>query len=73
MTDAELTAFLSSGAQSYGKSAYMLIYERKSKRDLVEHNDGEEKKVDFRGVEPYVPEWIADMVSADNKRFLVDS
>lgn len=34
MSDTELTAFLSSGAQSYGKSAYMLIYERKSKRDL---------------------------------------
>jgi len=34
LTDAELTAFLSSGSQSYGKSAYMLIYERKSKRNL---------------------------------------
>ena len=34
MTDSELTAFLASGSQSYGKSAYMLIYERKSKKDL---------------------------------------
>jgi len=52
MTDVELTAFLSAGAQSYGKSAYMLIYERKSKKNLTEFSiDGEietSKVIDFR-------------------------
>lgn len=37
MTDSDLTAFLTSGAQSYGKSAYMLVYERKSKQNLTEY------------------------------------
>ena len=36
MTDAELASFLASGAQTYGKSAYMLVYERKSKKNLRE-------------------------------------
>lgn len=36
MTDAELAAFLSTGSKTYGKSAYMLIYERKSKKNLRE-------------------------------------
>jgi ubiquitin carboxyl-terminal hydrolase 9/24 len=36
MSDKEWTTFLSSGNQSYGKSAYMLIYERKSKKNLVQ-------------------------------------
>jgi hypothetical protein len=36
MTDAELATFLSTGSKTYGKSAYMLIYERKSKKNLRE-------------------------------------
>jgi hypothetical protein len=36
MTDAELAQFLSVGGQSYGKSAYMLVYERKSKKNIHE-------------------------------------
>lgn len=36
MTDAELSAFLGSGGSTYGKSAYILIYERKSKKNLKE-------------------------------------
>jgi hypothetical protein len=36
MTDAEVATFLSSGGSTYGKSAYMLIYERKSKNNLKE-------------------------------------
>jgi hypothetical protein len=40
MTDAELSQFLESGSQSYGQSAYMLIYERKSKKSLHEIKDG---------------------------------
>jgi len=78
MTEAELAAFLASGAQSYGKSAYMLIYERKSKKNLTEHlvdDKGEAitKEIDFRQVEKCIPDWISELVSADNKSFLVDS
>lgn len=36
MTDAELAQFLSTGSKAYGKSAYMLIYERKSKKNIRE-------------------------------------
>jgi len=35
MSDKDLAAFLSAGSQSYGKSAYMLIYERKSKKKIA--------------------------------------
>lgn len=78
MTEAQLAAFLTSGAQSYGKSAYMLIYERKSKKNLREHTkdeNGEDQvsEVEFRSVQKYVPDWISDVVYADNKSFLVDS
>jgi len=74
MSDAELTAFLSSGTQSYGKSAYMLIYERMSKKGLHEAAaGGESVEVGFRQVEKFVPDWIAEQVHADNKSFLVDS
>lgn len=36
MSDADLAAFLTSAGQSYGKSAYMLIYDRRSKTSLRE-------------------------------------
>jgi hypothetical protein len=45
LSDKELAAFLSSGSQSYGKSAYMLIYERKSKKEIEQLRvDGEGKE-----------------------------
>lgn len=79
MTDEQLAAFLQSGGggtKSYGKSAYMLVYERKSKRSLrvIEQKDGkdEEVSVNFREVEKFVPEWISSQVMADNKTFIVD-
>ena len=62
MDDKELTSFLSSGSQTYGKSAYMLIYERKSKKSLHEYNeDGEDqdsKVIPFKEVQNSVPDWI---------------
>jgi hypothetical protein len=77
MTDAELATFLASGSQTYGKSAYMLVYERKSKKDLhevVANGDKEElKPIDFRTVPKHVPEWIQKEVVEDNKRFRIDA
>lgn len=78
MSDKELAAFLGSGAQSYGKSAYMLVYERKSKRDLKEFCQDEEGKetcrsIPFREVTAHVPDRISKEVNADNKTFLRDA
>ena len=64
------------GTKTYGKSAYMLVYERKSKKDLrVVDQTGEEEKVSkvgFRQVEQFVPDWINELVAGDNKTFIVD-
>ena len=78
MTDADFAAFLSSAGQSYGKSAYMLIYDRKSKKDLREVPEGapdeaEASKVAFNAVDTGIPTWISDLAEADNKSFMVDS
>ena len=65
MSDAELQNFLSSGSGAYGKSAYMLFYERKKKKNITEYtgeNQEETKIIDYRKVENFVPDWIADMV-----------
>jgi len=58
-----------SAGGNWGKSAYMLIYERKVKRSIrevvLEDPKPEEEKVvqvDFRSVQPQVPDWIKDMV-----------
>jgi ubiquitin carboxyl-terminal hydrolase 34 len=75
MSDADLANFLSSGSGSYGKSAYMLFYERKKKHNLTEYTDDEQKEtkiIDYRNVEKSVPDWISEMVKNDNKSFLVD-
>ena len=80
MTDEQLAAFLSGAAggqsKTYGKSAYMLVYERKSKKALrvIEMKDGKEEEtlVPFRSVEKYVPADICSQAVADNKTFIVD-
>lgn len=89
MTDEQLASFLMSGGgglKTYGKSAYMLVYERLSKKDLrvvvpqakAEGGDEikeEEEKVEhvkFREVSEYVPDWISKDVVADNKTFIVE-
>jgi|TARA_B110000285_G_C14715679_1_gene419805 hypothetical protein len=56
----------------------MLIYERKSKKNLTEFPvDSAEAdvgtEIPFRNVEKYVPDWISDLVNLDNKNFLEDS
>jgi ubiquitin carboxyl-terminal hydrolase 34 len=69
MTEAQFQAFLAGTAtggatKAYGKSAYLLIYERKSKKNLTEYHvqeGSEEKKeveIDFRSVQKYVPQKI---------------
>lgn len=77
MTDAELASFLASGSKTYGKSAYMLVYERKSKKSLHEIVvvDGQEetKLIEFRDVPKFVPEWIQKEVAEDNKQFHIDA
>jgi len=43
----------------------MLIYERKSKKDLKEYSVEEENKhkvIDFRSVKKHVPNWISDTI-----------
>jgi hypothetical protein len=78
MSDADLAAFLSSAGQSYGKSAYMLIYDRRSKKSLREvaeeaPDDAPTTEIPFKSVESVVPAWISEEVEADNKNFMVDS
>ena len=55
MDDKELTSFLASGSQTYGKSAYMLVYERKSKKSLHEFNevgeDQDSKVIPFKEIQ----------------------
>ena len=54
----------------WGKSAYMLVYEKKLKRDIREVEVREEASIEeekvnyvkYRGVEPHVPDWISTMV-----------
>ena len=61
LTEAELQQFIAGtftggGNKAYGKSAYMLIYERKTKKPIHEYHDVEgqdEKKeveLDFRSI-----------------------
>lgn len=54
---------------SWGRSAYMLIYEKKLKKPIREvvlgtSSEEEEKivSVDYRSVEAFVPEWVRSMV-----------
>ena len=56
----------------------MLIYERKSKKNLSIFPDictdtDVGTQIDYRSVDKYVPKWIEDIVNTDNKNFLVDS
>jgi len=78
MTDAQLATFMAESAGGdpgkYGKSAYMLVYERKSKKDLKDFSLDEEEPekhevVDYWNVAKFVPDWIKDIVQKDNKKF----
>lgn len=56
----------------------MLVYERKSKKDVHEvvvneKGEDEMKLLDFRTIPKYVPQWIEKEVFEDNKNFHIDA
>jgi len=51
----------------------MLVYERKSKKKITELEGEEEKAMEFKEVQNYMPEWLKDQIEKDNKHFLIDS
>lgn len=47
MSEAEMSSFMTSTVNSYGKNAYMLVYERKKKRSILQLMQGDEEvKID---------------------------
>ena len=69
----------STAGGAWGKSAYMLIYEKQRKKPIREVNlsesQGEEEKVElvgYRDVEPYIPDWLRTAVQKDNTEFVID-
>lgn len=72
ITKDEVQNFLQSAENSYGKSAYMLVYERKKKKSVRQIVDGQEVFVEYRSIPRYVPEWLAKQVNKDNIEFVVD-
>jgi hypothetical protein len=65
---------LSQVEYGWGKSAYMLVYERKTKRDIrqVDPETQAATVVKWNEVEPVVPDWIRDEVTRDNQEFVID-
>lgn len=55
----EVQNFLASTEASYGKSAYMLVYERKKKKDINEVQNDAEVSIKYRDVAKFVPDWIS--------------
>ena len=75
----DLAAHSTQYGDSYGKSAYMLIYERRVKTDIREvvtkaTEEAEEviKKVDYRNIMPEVPDQIRQMVQKNNFELMID-
>lgn len=79
LNDAEMRIYTSGAPGDFGKSAYMLVYEKKLKSELRQINpseDGKEEvetKVAFNSVEKEVPDWIKDAVTKDNRACVSDS
>jgi len=63
---------LQSSEKAYGKSAYMLVYERKKKKQVRQILSSDEVLIDYRNVPKYVPEWLQKQVIKDNIEFVVD-
>lgn len=59
---------LSQVEYGWGKSAYMLVYERKTKRDIrqVDPETQTTSILKWSEVEPAVPDWIKNEVTHDN-------
>lgn len=59
--------------QGSGKSAYMLVYERKKKSDIRQIEDGKESLVSYKKLSTkFVPEWLTKQVQKDNIDFVID-
>ena len=81
MNDAETqTASLMKDPSEYGKSAYILVYERKKKepaREIISPSESKDdpkniKFVDFNKFDPIVPENIKEIVTKDNQAYTAD-
>lgn len=59
-----------------GKSAYMLVYERKLKTDIrqidITTEDKTESLMKYRDVPKFIPDWLENQVKQDNINFIVD-
>ena len=66
---------VSSVQYGWGKSVYMLVYERKSKRAIrqVKEESKEISKVEWVQIPAAVPEWINKMVKQELKEKLKES
>jgi hypothetical protein len=60
--------------ESSGKSAYMLVYERKQKTSIrqISCEDKSEQLLPYKSIEPTVPEWLSSEVKKDNMDFVID-
>ena len=77
MSDNEAKIYAQSGANDWGKSAYMLVYEKKLKREIrqivsKEENNEVIETCKFNEVEKYVPDWLKEVVSKDNRAHVGD-
>ena len=70
MQDSEVSSI----ADGWGKSAYMLVYERKTKSKIREVNveTKEVSTVEWKQIPFTVPDWIKSMVKQDNIEFVID-
>lgn len=78
LTEQEMRIYTSGAPGDFGKSAYMLVYEKKHKSELrqistSESGDEVETKVAFNSVEKVVPDWIKETVTKDNRACVSDS
>lgn len=65
MSENEMNAYLANtDPTSFGKNAYMLVYEKKQKKPLKEVDPKSEEivNVDFKKVQANIPDWIRNTV-----------
>ena len=73
LSNDEVTKLLASD-KGYGKSAYMLVYECKKKKDVRQmQEDGTETKIDYKSVTKNIPDWLEQEIARDNTEFVLDS
>jgi len=77
LKDDEMVAFQSDTSGNYGKSAYMLVYERKNKkqiREVVFTSEAEPKVdlIEYGKIEKYVEANLMKQILKDNADFIAD-